>query len=76
MGFPKVKLGLDGKESTCNAGGLGSIPVLGKFLGEGDGNPLQYSCLGNSMGRGTWWATVVAVTKSQTRLKESERITF
>ena len=36
MGFPKVKLGSEGKESTCNAGGLGSIPVLGRFLGEGD----------------------------------------
>ena len=42
----------DGKESSCNAGDLGSIPGLGKFPGEGNGNPLQYSCLGNPMDRG------------------------
>ena len=42
MGFPG---GLDGKESACNAGDPGSIPGSGRFLGEGNGNPLQYSCL-------------------------------
>ena len=46
-----------GKESVCSAGDLGSIPGLGRYLGEDDGNPLQYSCLGNSMDRGAWWAT-------------------
>ena len=43
--------GLDGKESTCNAGDLGSIPGLGRSLGGGHGNPLQYSCLENSHGQ-------------------------
>ena len=45
-GFPG---GLDGKASACNSGDLGSIPGLGRFHGEGNGNPLQYSCLENSM---------------------------
>ena len=56
--------GSDGKESACNAGGLGSIPRLGKSSGKGNGNPLQYSCLDNSTVRGAWWATVHRVTKS------------
>ena len=51
-----------------NAGDPGSIPGSGKFPGEGNGNPLQYSCLGNPMDTGTWWATVHGVAKSQTRL--------
>ena len=42
---------LDGKGSACSAGGPGSIPGLGRYPGEGDGNPLQYSCLENSMDR-------------------------
>ena len=58
--------GSDGKESACYAGDLGSIPGLGKFPGEGNGNPLQYSCLENPMGRGVWQATVHEVAKSQT----------
>ena len=57
-----------GKESTFNAGGLGLIPELGRSPGEGNGNPLQYSCLENPMDGGAWWATVQRVTKSQTRL--------
>ena len=44
--------GSDGKESACNAGDQGLIPGLGRFPGEGNGNPLQYSCLENSMDRG------------------------
>ena len=44
----------------------GSISDPGRYPGEGNGNPLQYSCLGNSMDRGTWWATVHGVTKSWT----------
>ena len=48
---------LSGKESACNAGDLGSTPVLGRSPGEENDNPLQYSCLENSMDRGTWWAT-------------------
>ena len=47
-----------GKEFPCNAGDLGSTPGLGRSPGEGNGNPLQYSCLENPMDRGTWWATV------------------
>ena len=58
--------GLDGKESAWNAGDLGSIPGLGRSPGEGNGNPLQYFCLGNSMDRGAWWATVHGVAKSRT----------
>ena len=48
----------DGKESACNAGDPGSIPGLGRSSGEGNGNPLQYSCLKNSMDRGAWWAII------------------
>ena len=62
--------GLDDKESACNAGDLGLIPGLGRSPGEGDGYPLQYSCLGNPMDRGTWRATVPGVAKSQTRLSD------
>ena len=51
------------KESACNAGDLGSIPGLGRSPGEGNGNPLQYSCLENPMGRGAWQATVYGVTR-------------
>ena len=54
---------LSGKESTCNAGDSGSISELGRSLGEGIGNPLQYSCLGNPMDRGAWWVIVHGVSK-------------
>ena len=60
----------DGKESACNAGDLGSIPGLGRSPGEGDGTPLQYSCLENPMDGGAWWAAVHGVPKSQTRLSD------
>ena len=65
VGFPG---GSAGKESACSAGDLGSIPVSRRSSGEGNGNPLQYSCLKNSMGRGAWWATqyMDGVTKSWT----------
>ena len=56
------------EESDCNAGDLGWIPGSGRFPGEGSGNPLQYSCLGNPMDRGAWRATVHGVSKSQTRV--------
>ena len=56
--------GSDSKESACNAGDLCSIPGLGKSPGEGNGNPLQNSCLKNSMDRGAWQATVHWVTES------------
>ena len=55
--------GSAGKESACNVGDLGSIPGLGRSPGEGNGNPLQCSCLGNPMDREAWWATVHGVTK-------------
>ena len=55
-----------GKESTCNAGDPGSIPRLGRSPGGGHGNPLQYSCLENSMDRGAWKATIHGVTKCWT----------
>ena len=54
----------DSKESACNAGDSGLILGLGKSLGEGNGNLLQYSCLENSMDRGAWQATVYGVIKS------------
>ena len=57
--------GSDGKASAYNAGDLGSIPGLGSFPGEGNGNPLQYACLENPVD-GDWLATVHGVTKSQT----------
>ena len=60
--------GSDDKESACNAGDLISIPGLGTSPGERNGNPLQYSCLGNPIDRGTWQATVHGIAKSQTWL--------
>ena len=62
LGFPG---GSDGKESACNAGDLGSVPGSERSPGEGNGNPLQYSCLENSMDRGAWQVTVHGVAKSQ-----------
>ena len=53
-----------------NAGDLGSISGSGRSSGEGSGNPLQYSCLENSMDGEAWWATVHGVTKSQTQLSD------
>ena len=52
---------------------VGSIPGLGRSPGEGNGNPLQYSCLENSMDRGVWWAAVHGVTKSWIWLKRLRR---
>ena len=64
MGFPG---GSDGKVSACNGG---SIPGSGRSPGEGNGNPLQYSCLENSMERGALEATVHGVAKSRTGLSD------
>ena len=55
-------------KTACNARDPGSIPGSGRSPGEGNGYPLQYSCLKNSMDRGAWMATVCGVTNSQTRL--------
>ena len=67
LGFPG---GSDGKASACNARHSGSIPGSGRSPGEGNGNPLQYSCLENSMDGGAWWATAHGVTKSHTWLSD------
>ena len=60
MGFPG---GSDGEESACSAGDLGSILGLGRSPGEGNGNPLQYSCLNNPLDREAWLAIVLRVAK-------------
>ena len=73
MGFPR---GSEFKASACNAGDLGSNPGLGRSPGEGNGNPLQYSCLENPMDRGAWWSTVHRVAKSQTQLSNFTTPTF
>ena len=67
LGFPG---GSEVKASACNAGDLGSIPGSGRCPGEGNGNPLQYSCLENPMDGGAWWATVHGVTKSRIGLSD------
>ena len=63
MGFPGAS---DGKESVCSARDLGSIPVIGRFPGEGNGHPLQCSCLENPVDRGARWATVCGVAEADT----------
>ena len=67
MGFPRSSVG---KESACYVGDPGSIPGSGRSPGEGNGKPLQYSCLGNPMDRAAWQATVHEVTKSWTQLRD------
>ena len=69
MGFPG---GSDGKESACTAGDPGLIPGWGRSPGGGNGYPLRYSCLENSMGKGAWQTTVHGVTK----LDMTERLTL
>ena len=60
--------GSNSKKFACNAGDPDSIPGPGRFPGEGNSNPLQYSCLGNPMDRGAWRVAVLGVAKSRTRL--------
>ena len=67
---PSFPGGSDGKESACNIGDKSSIPGLGRSPEEGNGYPLQYSCLENSMDRGAWWAMVHGLAKSLTRLSD------
>ena len=62
--------GSDSQESACKGGDLGLLPGLGRFPGEGNGHPLQYSCLENFRDRGAWQATAHGVTKSQTQLSD------
>ena len=64
-GFPG---GSEVKNLPANAGDAGSIPGLGRYPGEGNGHPFQYSYLGHPLDRGAWWATVLGVAKSQTQL--------
>ena len=61
---------LDSRESGFSAGDLGSIPGSRRSSGEGNGYPLQYSCLENPMYKGAWWARVHGVAKSQTLLSD------
>ena len=70
LGFPG---GSDSTASACSVGDLGSIPGLGRSCGEGNGNPLQYTCLENPMDKGASKATVHGVTKSRTRLSDFTR---
>ena len=67
LGFPG---GSDDEESACSAGDLGSITGLGRSPGEGNGHPIQYLCLENSMDRGAWWAVVHGVAKCWTVLSD------
>ena len=70
--FIWASLWLSSKESTCNIGDVGSVPGSGRSPGEGNGNPVQYSCLENPMDRGAWRGTVHGVAKSwiRQRLKQ------
>ena len=68
LGFPKVVKNLPA--NARDTGDVGLIPGLGRSSGEGHGNPLQYSCLKNSMDGGAWYATVHGVAKSQTGLSD------
>ena len=65
--------GSEVKASACNVGDLGSIPGSGRCPGEGNGNPLQYSCLESPMDGGSWWAAVQGVSKSWTRLSNFKK---
>jgi len=62
LGLPRW---LSGKESTCQARYMGSTPGSERSPREGNGNPLQHSCLGNPMYRGAWWAAIHGVAKNQ-----------
>ena len=67
MSFPG---GLAVKNPSANAGDVGSIPGSGRSSGEGNGNPLQYSCLANIVDRGAWQAAVHGVTKSWAQVRD------
>ena len=62
--------GSEVKAFACTVGDLGLTPGLGRSTGEGNGNPLQYSCLENPMDGGAWWAMVLAAAKSWTQLSD------
>ena len=71
MVFPGVS---DSRESACNTRDPGLIPSLERSPGEGNGGPLQYSCLENSMDKGVWWTRVHGVAESQTQLSTNTAI--
>ena len=73
MGFSGISVG---KESACSVRDPVLIPVSGRSPGEGNGNPLQYSCLENPMDRGAWQATVYGITKSRTLTEKFHFFTF
>ena len=70
MGFPGSSVVKNPPANAGDTGDTGSIPGSGRSSGGGNGNPFQFSCLGNPMDRGAWRATVHRVTKSQTRLND------
>ena len=72
LGFPS---GSVVKNPPANTGDAGSIPGSGISPGEGNGDPLQYSCLENPMDRGAWWAIVHGIAESQTQLGDQARVT-
>ena len=69
VGLPCGSLGKESTSDALDTGDVGSIPGMGRFPGEGNGNPLQYSSLENPVDRGAWWAAVHRVVYSQTQLK-------
>ena len=73
VGFPGGSVVMN---LPANAGDVGSIPGSGRSPGEGDGNPLQYSCLGNLRDKGAWWATVHRIAKSWTQPLNSNNNTI
>ena len=68
MGFLRGSVVKNLPASTGDTGDVGLVPGLGRYLGEGNGSPFQYSCLVNPMDRGAWWATICVVAESWTRL--------
>ena len=70
MGFPGVSVTKNPPANAGDSGDMSLIPRLGRSPGGGNGNPLQYSCLENRMDRGAWQATVYAVAKNQTQLRD------
>ena len=73
LGFPG---GSDSKESACNAGNLGLTPGSGRSSGEGNGHPLQYSCLGNPVDREALWPIVPGVAKRHDRVIFTSQSSF
>ena len=67
---------LSGKEPVCHAGDVGSIPGLGRSPGKGNGNPLQYSCLGNPKDRGAWQVIAHEIPKESDMTQRSNKNTF